>query len=230
MGLAHRGLNDLENAFRCLDEAVARFERDRILMDWILRIPLHYALSLCWLSRGDAMEARRQAYALSELARSREKEPTWRSHILRSQNPKFWSNTRRTHLNKSSSPAPLIGGAKVPLAEWRISATAAKVCGQQGQAEEAALHQNRALDVLNELARSLDETDRLRHSLLSSAVMKSLTAIDKAGASAATSNFYFQSALNRYSFRSVAALRLRNREGGVPNSRLNARLNAASEP
>jgi DNA-binding winged helix-turn-helix (wHTH) protein len=174
MGLAHRGLNDLENAFRCLNEAVARFERDRILMDWILRIPLHYALSLCWLSRGDAIEARRQAHELFELAaQPRERTYLALAHLALAESEILEQHPKNAFEQIEQSRA-VIGGAKVPLAECRISATAARVYGQQGQAEEALLHQNRALEVLNELARSLDETDRLRHSLLSSAVMKSL--------------------------------------------------------
>ena len=57
-----------------------------------------------------------------------------------------------------------------PIAEWRISQFAASVCEQEGRSEQAALHRRRAFDVLNQLAHSLDETDRLRHSLLDSAV------------------------------------------------------------
>jgi hypothetical protein len=62
----------------------------------------------------------------------------------------------------------MIEGVNAPLAEWRVWAAAAKLDEQTGRTEDAAQHRRRGLEVLNRLAETLDESDRLRHSLLGS--------------------------------------------------------------
>jgi tetratricopeptide (TPR) repeat protein len=174
MGLAHLGLNDLDEAFRCLNAASIRFERERVLMDWILRIPLQYALSRCFLKSGNRAQARLHAIALFELA----EQPRERTYMALAKaaiaESEFLAQDIRTALNNIEQASALIVQATAPLAEWRISSIAATVCEQEGLEAEAESFNRRAFDVLDKLANSLDEKDRLRHSLLDYPEIKSL--------------------------------------------------------
>ena len=68
----------------------------------------------------------------------------------------------------------VIEGVNAPLAEWRVRATAARLHEQRGRAEKATQNRRRGLEVLNLLADSLDETDRLRASLLGSLAVQNI--------------------------------------------------------
>ena len=168
LGLAHIGLEQQDEAFRCLSEAGKRLARERILMDWVLRILLHHALSRYWLAKGKPAEARQDAERVFELA-SRSGEATYLAlaHLLIAEiaiESRDW-NAADVALTQSMK---VIEEVNAPLAEWRVWAAAAKLHEQKGRIEEAALDRQRGLEVLNRLAESLDETDSLRHSLLGS--------------------------------------------------------------
>src|SRR5262249_52490255 len=68
LGMARLGLGQREEAFRHFSEVATRLERERSLMDWVLRILLYDALSRYWLAKGELAQARREAEALRELA------------------------------------------------------------------------------------------------------------------------------------------------------------------
>ena len=68
LGTARMAQGRRNVAFRCFSEVAARLDRERILMDWILRLPLHDGLSRYWLAQGELIRARREAEALRELA------------------------------------------------------------------------------------------------------------------------------------------------------------------
>lgn len=175
MGHAHLGLNQLDEAFRCLNGAAIRFERERVLMDWILRIPMHYALSRCWLSIGNCDEASLHAHTLFELA-DQPKERTYMAlaKAVIAESAILGGDLRTATENLEQAKAT-IEQADSPLAEWRISTVAAAICEQEGRATEAAVLRKSALDVINKLSNSLDHRDRLRDSLLDSPEVKSLS-------------------------------------------------------
>src|SRR4029077_18457571 len=68
LGSAQLGLGARERAFRLFDEVAGRMERERVLMGWILRMPLHLGQAWCWLARRRPAEARREAERVCELA------------------------------------------------------------------------------------------------------------------------------------------------------------------
>ncbi len=53
-------------------------------------------------------------------------------------------------------------GAALPLAAWRVYATAAKLCEQLRKPADAEIYQRRSDEVRLQLAASLDEADPLR--------------------------------------------------------------------
>jgi DNA-binding winged helix-turn-helix (wHTH) protein/tetratricopeptide (TPR) repeat protein/CheY-like chemotaxis protein len=174
LGFAHIGLEQQDDAFRCLSEAAERLAREHILMDWVLRILLHYALSRYWLSQGKPEEARRDAERVCELATPPgERTYLALAHLVIAEiaiESRDW-NAADAAVSQSMN---VLEGVHAPLAEWRVGATAARLQEQKGRTEQAAQHRRRGLEVLNQLAESLDETDRLRHSLVGSTVAQSI--------------------------------------------------------
>jgi DNA-binding winged helix-turn-helix (wHTH) protein/tetratricopeptide (TPR) repeat protein len=174
LGLAHIGLEQKEQAFRCLSEAAERLERERILMDWVLRILLHYALSRYWLAQGKPEEARRDAERVCELAAP----PGERTYLALARlviaeiaiESRDW-NAADAAVSESKKA---LEGVHAPLAEWRVCAVAARLQELRDRTEEAAQLRKRGLEALNQLAESLDETDRLRQSLLGSTIAQSI--------------------------------------------------------
>ena len=67
-------------------------------------------------------------------------------------------------LPECSSPS---AGSALPLAAWRVHATAAKLCKRQGRQSEAEVFRQQSRAVIQQLADSLDASDPLRESLLS---------------------------------------------------------------
>jgi hypothetical protein len=143
-------------------------------MDWILRILLHHALSRYWLSQRKLAEARHEAVRLCELAgQPRERTYLALSHLLIAETAiesEDW-NAAEAAITESLRA---IEGANAPLAEWRVCAAASKLYAQTRRERDADRYRQRALEVLTQLADSLEETDRLRLSLLASPIVQSL--------------------------------------------------------
>jgi DNA-binding winged helix-turn-helix (wHTH) protein/tetratricopeptide (TPR) repeat protein len=165
LGMARLGLGRHGAAFHCFREVAARLDRERILMDWILRLPLHDGLSRCWLSQGELARARHEAETLRELAAP----PGERTYLALAHRTLAeiamaagqWDEAE----NDVSLALAALEGTEAPSAEWRVRATTAQLYEQLGHVAEAARHWRRSADALDRLAESLDEDDRLRKSL-----------------------------------------------------------------
>jgi len=165
LGTARMGQGRRNAAFRCFSEVAARLDSERILMDWILRLPLHDGLSRYWLAQGELTRARSEAEALRELAAP----PGERTYLALAQRTLAeiamaagqWDEAE----NEVSRALAALEGTEAPLAEWRVCATTAQLYEQLGRVAEAARHWRRSADALDRLAESLDEDDRLRKSL-----------------------------------------------------------------
>jgi len=166
LGMARLGLGRREAAFRSFSEVAMRLERERSLMDWVLRILLHDGLSRYWLAQGELSPARREAQALREQA-ARPGERTYLALAHRTlaeiaMAVRQWDEAE----NEISRALIAIEGAEAPLAEWQVCATAAQLYEQLGRTTEAADNKRRSAETLSRLAGSLSEADRLRQSLL----------------------------------------------------------------
>src|SRR5262245_19329763 len=165
LGMAHLGLERREAAFRCFSEVAARLDRERSLMDLILRIPLHYGLSRYWLAQGELAQARREAEALHGLAAA-PGERTYLSLSLQTlaeiaMAAQDWQEAEAT-VERSLAT---LEGAEAPLAAWRVCATAGRLYDRFGRITEAAGHWRRSAETLTQLANSLGGADRLRQSM-----------------------------------------------------------------
>ena len=173
MGLANLGLGHRADAFRCLSSAVDRFERERILMDWVLQILLHDAFARYWLAEGNMVEARHHADRECELA-SQPGEKTYLAlgHLMHAEIAKRELDSTAAEAAVARALA-VIEGTHAPLAEWRVHDAAASVYEQANRTEEAALHRGRGFDSFNRVVSSLDN-DRLRQSLVNSAAVRDI--------------------------------------------------------
>ena len=173
MGLANLGLENRAEAFRCLSAAVDRFQRERILMDWVLQIPLHHAFSRYWLAEGNPGEARHHADRVCELS-SQPGEKTYLAlgHLMNAEIAK-WEQDSAAAQAAVARALGVIEGNHVPLAKWRVHGAAASLCQRTNRTEEAELHRRRGFDSFNLLISSLDN-DRLRQCLVNSMVVQGI--------------------------------------------------------
>jgi tetratricopeptide (TPR) repeat protein len=165
LGLVDLGLKQVEAARSCFNEVAEIFNRERVLMDWILRILLHYGLSHYWLSQNQPVRAKEEAERLCEIARK----PGERTYLALGYQALAeiaiqTQNWKEAEIEISRALAAL-DSAEAPLAEWRVCATAAQIAEHLRQHSKAAGYWRRSADVLNSLADSLDENDPLRESL-----------------------------------------------------------------
>ncbi|HEY6381183.1 MAG TPA: hypothetical protein VIY07_05205 [Pseudolabrys sp.] len=166
LGMARLGLGRREAAFRCFSEVAERMERERVLMDWILRLLLHDGLSRYWLTQGKHERARREAETLRDLAAL----PGERTYLALAHRMLAEVALAAQQLgdaeNEISRALAVLEGAEAPLAELRVCATAGRLYEQLGRTTEAADHKRQSAETLNRLADSLDKADQLRQSLL----------------------------------------------------------------
>jgi DNA-binding winged helix-turn-helix (wHTH) protein/tetratricopeptide (TPR) repeat protein len=174
LGLAYLGLQKYDDALGCLIEVDQRMKRERILMDWILQIVLHYALSRCRLAQGNALEARREAELVRELAEPPgERTYLALAHLLIAEtamNDADW-NEADAAVERAIN---VTAGADAPMAEWRVWAVAARLNELRGFSGEATDQWQRSLQGLNRLADSLEKSDRLHDSILGAAVFQNI--------------------------------------------------------
>jgi tetratricopeptide (TPR) repeat protein len=172
LGFAHLGLGARERAFRQFDGVVTRMDRERVLMGWVLRMPLHLGLARCFLARHRPLEARREAERLCALA----EQPGERTYLALGHATlaecaaaeRQWSRAT-AHLERARATA---GAAEAPLAAWRIDATAARIADERGDPDEARACRERAAAVIARLALSLRDVPRLHRALSTTRVLE----------------------------------------------------------
>ena len=173
LGLAELGLKQYEAAFRCFREVAAGLDRERSLMDWILRILLHDGLSRYWLTQHQPMQARREAELTRELA-AQPGERTYLALAHRTLAEVALAEQQPDEAELEISRAlAAIEGADAPLAEWRVCETAAQLYEELGRTAEAGQSRRRSADTLVRLAESLGQDDPLRESLFTASTSKS---------------------------------------------------------
>jgi tetratricopeptide (TPR) repeat protein len=169
LGLSCLGVGDLASArqhFQTIREGQAK---ERILMDWIWRMPLLFGISEMHLAAEDLESARREADEFISIS-SRTVECTWTALA-------YYTRARVAQA-EGKVPAGLalisrgletIGGCEAPLAEWRLHSLAAELSGD-------TLHFLQARTVIQKLAESLSSEDDLRRCFLSSPQVAQLMA------------------------------------------------------
>jgi tetratricopeptide (TPR) repeat protein len=168
LGFAHLGLEHYESAFQCFDEMAHRIKKEHILMDWVWQIPLHLGLSEYYLAQGDFRQSRREAERVCSMA-ALPGERTWIALGLNAlAEIALAEQTWHQAESELSRARTVLEGTQAPLAEWRVLATAARLCERVGRDDDATSYWSRSASLVNRLADSLGNAHPLRQSLLSS--------------------------------------------------------------
>ena len=142
-------------------------DRQTVFLDWYWRMPIAAGLSELWLATGDRVPAQLEAQRLLEMSLATE-ERTW--HGL------AWEiNARVALANRDEARArdciargvSTVQGFEVPLAAWRVHATAAHLEEESGNLESARKHLDLSRDTIMQLANSMEQQEPLREIFLS---------------------------------------------------------------
>jgi hypothetical protein len=145
----------------------------RIVLDWCFRLPLLAALSELWLLSGNLTQAHEDANVYLSLAQATE-DYTYRALAAE-------VNARVALAQRKMSAAQeyilqaiqVVEERDVPLARWRVHATAASLFETSGQIVRAQRHRQIARTAILSLADSLGARHKLRVKFLSAPAVAS---------------------------------------------------------
>src|SRR5271157_237916 len=167
MALAELNLGDYQRAQTFLSSAQQDMQRRDVVLDWYRRILLESVFAELWLAKGDLAQARPEAerFLKSALATV---ERTWRTRA--------WETSARLaqaerDLTKAKNciaeGLSAMEGFEVPLATWRLNATAFELYQTLGDRDLAERHRALSRDTIMKLANSLAAQEPLRGTFLS---------------------------------------------------------------
>jgi hypothetical protein len=171
-GSAETALGRHERAREHLLAARAIMDRSVVVFVWVWRMPLESALTELWLATGDLAQARPQAERFLKIALATE-EHTWRALA--------WEvNARVAMAERDLTRAQdciakglsAMEGFEVPLAAWRVHATAFELHQNSGDRDVAERHLALSRETVMKLANSLAQEEPLRQAYLSAPVVR----------------------------------------------------------
>jgi DNA-binding winged helix-turn-helix (wHTH) protein len=166
-GSASAAVGDYASALEDFSAAASDMDRQTVFLDWYWRMPLAAGLTEVWLAKGDRVRARLEAERLLEMSLAAE-ERTWQGLA--------WEiNARVALANRDEARVrdciargvSTVQGFEVPLAAWKVHATAAHIEEESGRLESARLHRDASRATIMQLANSLPEQEPLRKIFLS---------------------------------------------------------------
>ncbi len=166
-GSAETTLGNYENALEHLLAARADMDRLPIIFNWFWRIRLESALIELWLAKGELAQARTQAESFLKTALATA-EHTWQALA--------WEVNARVamaelDLTKAqdciANGLSAMEGFEVPLAAWRVHATAAELYRRMKSRKLADSQLALSRKTIMKLANSLPAEEPLRHIFLS---------------------------------------------------------------
>jgi hypothetical protein len=172
-GSAKLGAGEIDGALADLSIVRDGMDRQRVLLDWYWRMPLHSALTDIWLAKGDIEKARREAQEfLKASLKTRE-----RTH----QALAWEANARIVMISGDhDAVADCIGKAlsiverwEIPIAAWRVHATAAEAATHP---EVARVQWRLSAETITRLADSLSRTEPPRETFLSAPPIRNILA------------------------------------------------------
>ncbi len=169
-GSADVALGNYESAAETLRMTREEMNSHPIVLDWCFRLPLQAALSELWLSSGRLSLAREEAGAYLRLAFSTD-DRTYQALALEvSARVAMALGDTSVALDFIARGIRVIEQRTVPLAAWRVHATAASLLGGTGEAALAQRHHQKARVAILSLADSLAERHALKAKFLSSLI------------------------------------------------------------
>jgi len=138
-----------------------------VMLDWYWRMLLESGLTEVWLAKGDLVQARSQAERFLEITLATS-ERTWQALA--------WEANARVAMAEDdvqraqdciAKALSTMEGFEVPLAAWRVRATAADLAQHAGNEELAAHNRELSRATILKLANSLPAEESLRNTFLS---------------------------------------------------------------
>jgi hypothetical protein len=166
-GVAETALGHHARALEHLVTAREEMDRQMVLRDWYWRMPLEAALTDLWLAQGDLAQARPQAERFLQVTLATA-ERTWQALA--------WDANTRVAMAASSmaraheclaNALSTMEGFEVPLAAWRVHATAAALYAGPGNRVAVERHCAHSRATILRLANSLAAEEPLRTTFLS---------------------------------------------------------------
>src|SRR3984885_9914315 len=166
-GSASAGLGSYARALEDFSAAASDMDCQTVFLDWYWRMPLAAGLTELWLAKGDRVRARLEAERFLEMCLATE-ERTWQGLA--------WEINARVALeNRDEARArdciargvSTLQGFELPLAAWRVHATAAHLEEESGNLESARKHLDLSRATIMQLANSMEQQKPLRKIFLS---------------------------------------------------------------
>jgi DNA-binding winged helix-turn-helix (wHTH) protein len=154
----------------------ARDEMDRqpAIHDWYCRMMLGQALTDVWLAKGDMKQAGPEAERFLELTLATA-ERTWQARAweTRARVAMAESDLHRARMCMDKALA-VMEGFEVPLADWRVHASAAELERRRGDERAAERHRSLGRATVLALENSLVDHERLRETFLAAPAVRIL--------------------------------------------------------
>jgi tetratricopeptide (TPR) repeat protein len=170
LGFAHVGLKRHAAALRAFQEVTAQ----STLMRSSLQMPLRLGLGQYWLARRLLGRAREQLQELCRLAATSGE----RTYLALGRQTLAEAALAQRDVpaaeRELSEALHAVHGYEVPLAEWRVCATAARIELARGRRVKADAHWKRSAAILDRLAASLKDDADLHRSFLAQAAVRTI--------------------------------------------------------
>ncbi|SFK29775.1 ATP-binding protein [Methylocapsa palsarum] len=162
----HLGLRDYPAAFDQLTAITRRIETDGVPMESVFHPFFFHSLSEYWLGVGDTPRAKVHALQLSETAaRPPENAYLALSHRLLARIAVAEGDMEQAKGQLAKAIA-IVEVGEMPIAAWRVCATAAEFYESVGETDKAVVFRRRCDAIIQTLAATFDEADPLRSSLV----------------------------------------------------------------
>jgi tetratricopeptide (TPR) repeat protein len=173
-GTGETALGNYERALEHLLAARANMDRPPVVFAWYWRMSLESALTELWLAKGDLAQARLQAERFLAIT-SETAEHTWQALA--------WEVNARVaiaELDLTKAQDCIAKGLsamenfEVPVAAWRVHATAAEFYRRMKSRELAEHHRGLSHETIMKLANSLPAEEPLRQTFLSAPTVRKI--------------------------------------------------------
>jgi tetratricopeptide (TPR) repeat protein len=171
-GSAQAALGNFDVALEHLSTARNAMDQQMVIIDWYWRMQLQSGLTELWLAKGDRKRAQTEAERFLEVTLATA-ERTWQA-LAWEANARVaiaQRNLERAH-DCIAKALSTVKGFEVPLAAWRVHATAAELCNTSEKSEAAEHHRELSRAIVLKLADTLSAEGPLREIFLSAASVR----------------------------------------------------------
>ena len=171
---AELNMGNYERAHALLSATQEHMERLSVALDWYRRMLIESTLTELWLAKGDIAQARLAGEGFLKMALPTE-ERTWRALAWEASARVAMAELDLTRAQDCIAEAlSTMEGFELPLADWRVQATAFELCQKSGHRDLAERHLARSRRTIIKLAHSLLAEEPLRQTFLSAPLVRKI--------------------------------------------------------